>query len=562
MNNICTNKLNSLLEEDLRIPITNLKKYSPEDFIHLGKLFEENGNDLNDDRRTSRRTELLDLRILWIKFPHFRNFCTHTQNQKTYGISFTNNKQPISAILLGSNGVGKSNIFTALELLYTNQSSIKDKLRGKENFFYYGLNADNGEIDIQAEIGNEKKSFQYSYNKDSTSPLGTIPAAFCSENDIDTLIKGEKIDEYILKQLGYGELLAHKKQLDKLLDDKKEGDISSDGLSYDELSEVAKELLMGRGNESLDNERRYITSKEQIEEILAGTNIPPTFESRWKRLAKLYNVGFLADNPIEGIINKQDETEQMEEKLIQLYKVFQEYSSNDSLKALALLREFIGTMIKTKEKEDKTYYTTQENRQTAIKLQGKLNDVFYQEIKDFKDTFYGFIVDIMNTFSSKQVEEEYIFNIDDPTGRDFSIKLACQSQAIPPKEYLNAFRFKIFCVSIKVAITIQWMKENNTVVPIVLDDIFNANDFENNGRLELFAEKFCKTYHEQLPKFPMQLIVLTHDNLVQESFRRGLERAVTKYPFISQRIFSWRDFEKVSCEPTSNGFINLYLQAK
>ena len=51
-------------------------------------------------------------------------------------------------------------------------------------------------------------------------------------------------------------------------------------------------------------------------------------------------------------------------------------------------------------------------------------------------------------------------------------------------EYLNTFRFKIFCLMFKISMSIYWMNLNKVIIPIVIDDIFNATDFDNRLKLD------------------------------------------------------------------------------
>ena len=121
------------------------------------------------------------------------------------------------------------------------------------------------------------------------------------------------------------------------------------------------------------------------------------------------------------------------------------------------------------------------------------------------------------------------------------------------------------------------MKLKDIRVPIVIDDVFNASDFENNLRLEYFVYNIYKAYDSMSFDEPLQLIVLTHDEMVLNAFRnganmmiedksgRGLMKDARQYQ--CGRLFSYRYAKKMAEElnpaiKDEKGvkFYNLYMQ--
>ena len=49
----------------------------------------------------------------------------------------------------------------------------------------------------------------------------------------------------------------------------------------------------------------------------------------------------------------------------------------------------------------------------------------------------------------------------------------------------------------KIAIAYDWMLREKKALPIVIDDIFNASDFENSIKLEYFAYNIKKLYDDE-----------------------------------------------------------------
>ena len=94
-----------------------------------------------------------------------------------------------------------------------------------------------------------------------------------------------------------------------------------------------------------------------------------------------------------------------------------------------------------------------------------------------------------------------------------------------PAMYLNSFRYRLYCVSLKIAMAFYYMKLNNSLLPIVIDDMFNASDFENTQAIEYFVNKIYETYQTVVGfKQSLQLIMLTHDEMVLEAFRNGTSK--------------------------------------
>lgn len=103
-----------------------------------------------------------------------------------------------------------------------------------------------------------------------------------------------------------------------------------------------------------------------------------------------------------------------------------------------------------------------------------------------------------------------------------------------PKRYLNTFRFKMYAVLLKIALSLYYMKENLCVAPIVIDDVFNASDFENSINLSIFVSSIFDVYQEVIGfEYPLQLIMLTHDEMVTSAFKNG---AKLRTPALQERI--------------------------
>ena len=144
-----------------------------------------------------------------------------------------------------------------------------------------------------------------------------------------------------------------------------------------------------------------------------------------------------------------------------------------------------------------------------------------------------------------------------------------------PKRYLNAFRFRLYAVLLKISLALFFMKRNNCVAPIVIDDVFNASDFENSISLSTFVCKIFEIYQEVIGyEYPLQLIMLTHDEMVTSAFENGAklrtptlqerinkgESQANEYHCMTGRLFHYSEAHEIPpMWGKDSGFLNLYL---
>jgi len=120
---------------------------------------------------------------------------------------------------------------------------------------------------------------------------------------------------------------------------------------------------------------------------------------------------------------------------------------------------------------------------------------------------------------SKQPEE-----YDEETGEVLSeiiiAQLIIKNKNLLPQsvnKYLNTFHFRLFSTMVGISIAIASRKNTKVNLPLILDDIFYASDFENRTTVEHFLKHIFKAFKEFTPEMPLQLILFTHDQLIFES---------------------------------------------
>ena len=113
------------------------------------------------------------------------------------------------------------------------------------------------------------------------------------------------------------------------------------------------------------------------------------------------------------------------------------------------------------------------------------------------------------------------------------------------------------------------MKKIKKILPIVIDDIFSSSDFNNSNRLDYLIFNIFSLYHRHINKgcncdIPLQLIILTHDNLAKLSLEKGFKASMMARKLtsdmISKRIFAPNDILVKENVFSKDNVINLYLQ--
>lgn len=213
-------------------------------------------------------------------------------------------------------------------------------------------------------------------------------------------------------------------------------------------------------------------------------------------------------------------------------------------------------------------------KQELEKERNRLIDLFY-------DTSNKIISEIMTYFLEKNeklsLEKEnhtvtYAINVTTEKG-NFTTN---------PKEYFNTFRYKLFVITLKTALTLTFMREHKCLLPIIIDDVFNSSDFKNAQMISSFirktyiayqktVEKLCnpKTPEEQKKLYKekqLQIILFTQDELMVHSFKQGYDhfnwiyrKKELPYNIICGRLFNYEEISKdKSFIRTTNHNTSLY----
>ncbi len=90
-------------------------------------------------------------------------------------------------------------------------------------------------------------------------------------------------------------------------------------------------------------------------------------------------------------------------------------------------------------------------------------------------------------------------------------------QPLPVNKYFNTFHYRLFSTMVGISIAMASRINTRINLPLVLDDIFYASDFENRATIEMFIKELFEVFEKYTPQLELQLILFTHDQLIFES---------------------------------------------
>lgn len=261
----------------------------------------------------------------------------------------------------------------------------------------------------------------------------------------------------------------------------------------------------------------------------------------------------------------------------------------ENLKSDTDFLDSLGASIPVNDDDIKRYSILMQRTGRAVaKLKMKLDDALTKIVEENNqhenvDNVFAnadlkkiaiFIQNVLNYYKEKN--EEFIVEI---KSNSFQVTIKVTTEdgreyTTTPRRYLNTFRFRLYAVLLKIALALYYMKSNNCVAPIIIDDVFNASDFENSVSLSIFVSKIYEVYQEVIDSDkPLQLIILTHDQMMANSFQRGVKMKTAKMMeqikngnkadpvryFIQGRLFHYSEAKEVEKMRGIGNFLNLYL---
>lgn len=595
--------------------IANLFHYNGKlEDIKINDVFQpQNEQEINYDEFFSSpiySSEYVDKRIRAIRFYNFRSFPAPKETEPPLGIRFTKGNEPCSLFLVGGNGTGKSTIYSALEYHYTGFCSHSTEMVcEKEEYLTFGFGriAGRKQSDVHLFVerqDNIKTDGGYdSINQTFGSSMPICPtSAFCSDFDVEQIrLNGEKLYDYILSLLGYGQFETIKEYIERLSGNlekiKRSINEKPDVISSSDFSIVIYNFLNTIKDEDTDiKECDLYINKDEIKKEIEETEhrpAPSLFSRQWEIVRKSRNSavhattsGLIVKNETANDLEYEKQIESLAIMYSELRKIFESKSEMrknnlDEANLLLTLIENITNRKREIENKEIHFLVDKENiiderLRILEKISAAILNVQHGIVLQFTQSFQDEISDVLKEFSDDDETYQVV-----ATSNTFKINIQVPKEGgftTNPYEYLNSFRFKLFCISLKIALAIGWMRNNKIIVPFVIDDVFNANDFMNGLKLERFVQKIYNWYEKLIVRdgcnIPFQLIMLTHDDMMQTAFKKGFIKKQMvahiengfkdtdfDYNMVCARLFPYKDIKAVR-NSAQIGYMNLYFDEK
>lgn len=347
-----------------------------------------------------------------------------------YGINLTSSKEPqysnpSSCIILGTNGVGKTSLYNALELFFTGKLSVAEK-RGFSAHYNLKERSFIGNIRSQETISSitvdtVSKKLVWNERSEDWKLLSDLELAPCFTSDSDIHLfemSRYEIDDYIDKQFGFDVLIKSIAFLNNAIDEVKKH-ISLIELSYGN----------SKNKETIKLKDKCADLRNSIYFVLERLKSHLTKELRRNQIAALKDA----------------------EETIRI-----------------ILKDYLddGVELSTREIENPDTHTKETLINGKLKLDGK---------------------------------------------------------EIEPKIYFNNFRFKLYVIVLRAAISLHRMKIFGLKFPLVFDDVFDSSDFVNRTQARVFIESLINRYRATISSgTPLQIIFFTQDEVVANALYKGI----------------------------------------
>lgn len=408
---------------------------------------------------------------------------------------------------------------------------------------------------------------------------------FCSEYDVDKVVE-EGIDKFVYEQMGYtlardiiwklGEELKNVSKRYESLEEKTTegiesliGDLDKKVVMYENLKSSFMSLVakISREKDSkmkLDTLKEHLTKRfvEKEESELSESEKSLTKNNLIDEKNRLKEVSFGKDSSdfllqqyskiIKAIQSKSKKTEEFLTPLMvkreSLSKVLDDFNYardcflqciNDLLNQVEL--SDIATNVNQYEaflkKLSNDLQQAEIRKQYTIKVLSIMDSrkVYDEFLNAYKTEVYGALNNL--TLGSRELVNEVMkmFAMDDEEMKmefdvnsgEFKMNVMFRREdgkKVPfsPEQYLNTFRFKLFCMTLKMAIAFAMKRFYKINFPIVIDDVFYSSDFAHRSMVKDFFRLFFLKHKELFDNHDLQVILLTHDDVVIEAAFRGI----------------------------------------
>lgn len=557
-----------------------------------------------DDNEPVRIKSEQDYRFLYLYLKAFRKFPKDEGYYGISFCSDKDNTiVPESTLILGGNGTGKTSIFGAMEYLFTKNMSAANKqgLHGKNEIEDYIPFARGNINDVDINVITQSDRFNFDPNQQEDIGLCLLPF-FCSEYDVDKVV-AKGLDDFIFEQMGYTLVRKIIKKIEKELRDavneyvmiedfpenieSQMADLDRKIGVYESLKPSVLSFAIKMSNEQITKntveELKKRLSKDFVQNMDAsdsrdvkkltlkslggemdimkkalGKNTESQYlMKQYHQVNELLGSG-LDKNDLIAITtqkSKRDSLDEALEKLNYTRKVFLEIinkffnkeTMSDIVLCIQKYDDHVLTLKQNRQKAEReknkqdAVKQFESNKKTYVEFIDTLKKVVYESIKSNTEGSRAMINEVMDLFvmedekmSMEFDEKQGSFKMDIILGKENSISFS-------PEQYLNTFRYKLFCMTLKIAIAFTMKQFYQINFPIIIDDVFYSSDFDHRSMVRDFFNILFKTHRDIFKKNDLQVILLSHDEVVIEAAYRGICDIVGCSMVNRQMMFDYRE---------------------
>lgn len=524
-----------------------------------------------------KKTQWEDYRIRKYSIAHFRKF--DDKNGLPYVLNLQDNDNRFCSLFLaGKNGSGKTSLFTGLEYMFTNEHISTLEYRNileqdKQQYFPYG-NRKETEIRLKLEFNGKDKDGNY---MQAVRPLNTgfsFQPFFCCDADLMVIQKENDLMGVFLKNLGLTKVKEHLDEIEKTISyfQKRMHHPEVDNSYNEELLETLQDDILQIAGLPHNSYMNLINNLKKLKNYLEGEQLLKLdgfivqdfntvlsaigkaktmwnlfckgstllfFKQRKKIEENYENVAKLAENSmaeamlmyetLPSIVMFNTECYTYAKELLDVFKD-KEYKQRRK-KALAALEKYIKAEEEYKrnllrEKEIESIKMNERHMENLSHLKNAMDIIYEDEVNKVEETCQNTVVPILNEFThldrqefeQKTEPETIFFKKEDGQLRAYisNKRIFGSEKKVTPKNFYNSFRYKLYAISIKVAMAFMTMKIRNLYAPLVFDDVFTASDFDNSINIDRFFYRIFETF-EKLgigKKEDLQIILFSHDEVV------------------------------------------------
>lgn len=553
------------------------KGFNYTDFIiGLTELEKKHATPTKAETKTERHATL-DYRIRNYTISHFRKF--DEENGRPYMMSFLNDNEEIASLfLVGKNGYGKTSLFNGLEYIYTNNhisTMTQRSIDNKESFLPYG-GKKMEDIKITIEINSKEEGKNIIFTSPIQADLDFRPF-FCSELDLQEIQRNNNLSDIFSKNLGLDEINAILMQMNGELKnfqsspsqhvlsvesipnaDILQSDIFlltsiKERTTYNTLVERLRSIYISADIKNIQGEKardgivdmdkvyHNINTIVQILNTYKELKQLVFFKEKLPAIEKYNQVNYLKETeslldayelyvtlpPIETFAKElYDYVSYFSQKFFDEKQNYKPVSKTTALKYIEELVKYESEreqqLILEKDRESTTI--SHEHIENLKKIYEAMRAIYQEDQKNILETCKNTIPPLLNKFTklgdiSADTEQIEIMENKGEIHAVIRNNNIFKGETTTPKLFYNSFRYKLYCISIKVALAFMTMKLSGIKAPIVFDDVFNASDFDNSINIDQFFKSIFKSFKELKlgNEKDLQIILFTHDEVVLNS---------------------------------------------